>query len=123
MAKTYATVVGAILLLLGIAGFFMKDLSGMVQFVPAHNIFHLATGVLGLYSGIRGKKLPVAFSRVFGIAYTAVAILGFAHLSQLAGLQLNTTYNVVHLVVGLLGLAAGFMSGKSEMATAQKSGA
>jgi Domain of unknown function (DUF4383) len=123
MAKTYATAVGAIFLLLGIAGFFMKDASGMVRFVPAHNIFHIATGVLGLYSGIRGKKLPIAFSRVFGIAYTAVAILGFAHLAPLASLQLNTTYNVVHLVVGLLGLAAGFTSGKSELASAQKTGA
>lgn len=123
MAKTYATVVGAILLLLGIAGFFMKDLGGIVQFVPAHNIFHIATGVLGLYSGIRGKKLPIAFSRVFGIAYTAVAILGFAHVTQLAPLRLNATYNVVHLVVGLLGLAVGFKSSKSELATAQKTGA
>jgi hypothetical protein len=123
MAKTYATVVGAILLLLGIAGFFMKDLAGMVSFVPAHNVFHMATGVLGLYSGLRGKKLPIAFSRVFGIAYTAVGILGFAHLGQLGALQLNATYNVVHLVVGVLGLLAGFMSRKSELAAAQKSGA
>jgi hypothetical protein len=123
MAKTYATAVGATLLLVGIAGFFMKDLAGMVQFVPAHNIFHIATGVLGLYSAIRGKKLPIAFSRVFGITYTAVAILGFAHLAQLAPLQLNATYNVVHLVVGLFGLAVGFKSSKAELASAQKSGA
>lgn len=122
MAKTYATVVGAVLLLTGIAGFFMKDLGGMVQFVPAHNIFHIATGVLGLYSGMRGKKLPIAFARVFGIAYTVVAILGFVHMEQLAALHLNSTYNVVHLVVGLLGLVTGFRSGKTELATAQKSG-
>jgi hypothetical protein len=107
----------------GIAGFFVKDFGGMVQFVPAHNIFHIATGVLGLYSGLRGKKLPTAFARVFGIAYTLVGILGFAHLAQLAGLQLNVAYNAVHLVVGLLGLAAGFKSSKPELATAQKSGA
>lgn len=123
MAKTYATVVGAILLLLGIAGFFTKDLSGMVQFVPAHNIFHIATGVLGLYSGIRGKKLPIAFSRVFGIAYMAVALLGFAHMSQLAALQLNATYNAVHLLIGLLGLVVGFKTGKPELAAAQTTGA
>jgi hypothetical protein len=52
-----------------------------------------------------------------------VAILGFAHLGQLAALQLNTTYNVVHLVVGVLGLAVGFMSSKQELASAQKTGA
>jgi hypothetical protein len=123
MARTCAAVVGAVLLLLGIAGFFMKDLLGMIHFVPAHNIFHIASGILGLYSGARGKKLPIAFARVFGLVYTVVAILGFMHIGQLAPLELNATYNVVHLVVGLLGLAVGFKSSKSELATAQKSGA
>ena len=123
MAKTYATVVGAVLLLLGIAGLFMKDLAGMVHFVPAHNIFHIASGILGLYSGIRGKKLPIAFARVFGLLFTSVGILGFVHLAQLDPLQLNAVYNVVHLLVGIAGLAVGFMGTKSELATAQKSGA
>lgn len=123
MAKTYATFVGAVLLLLGIAGLFMKDLAGMVHFVPAHNIFHIATGILGLYSGIRGKKLPIAFARVFGLVYTAVGILGFVHAAQLEPLRLNAVYNVVHLLVGIAGLAVGFMGTKSELATAQKSGA
>lgn len=123
MAKTYATVVGAVLLLLGIAGLFMKDLAGMVHFVPAHNIFHIASGILGLYSGIRGKKLPIAFARVFGLVYTAIGILGFVHMAQLEPLQLNAVYNVVHLLVGIAGLAVGFMGAKSELATAQKSGA
>ena len=123
MAKTYATVVGAVLLLLGIAGLFMKDLAGMVHFVPAHNIFHIASGILGLYSGIRGKKLPIAFARVFGLVYTAIGILGFVHMAQLEPLQLNAVYNVVHLLVGIAGLAVGFMGAKSELATAQRSGA
>jgi uncharacterized membrane protein len=123
MAKTYATVVGAVLLALGIAGFLVKDFLGLVHFVPAHNIIHIATGVLGLYSGIRGKKLQLAFARVFGLLYTVLAILGFIHVGQLAPLELNTSYNVVHLLVGLLGVAVGFASSKSELASAQKSGA
>lgn len=123
MAKTYAAIVGAIFLLLGIAGFFMKDMAAMVHFTPAHNIFHIATGMLGLYSGIRGKKLPIAFARVFGITYSVLGILGFAHLPQLAGLQLNPVYNVVHLAIGVLGLVVGFKSSKPELAAAQKTGA
>ncbi|HEX6502920.1 MAG TPA: DUF4383 domain-containing protein [Terriglobales bacterium] len=101
----------------------MKDLAGMVHFVPAHNIFHIASGILGLYSGIRGKKLPIAFARVFGLVYTAIGVLGFVHMAQLEPLQLNAVYNVVHLLVGIAGLAVGFMGAKSELATAQKSGA
>jgi len=123
MAKTYASVVGGVLLLLGVAGFLTKDLLGMIHFVPAHNIFHFASGVVGVYSGVRGKKLPIAFARVFGLVYTVVAILGFMHIGQLSPLELNTTYNMLHLAVGLLGLAAGFKSSKPELVSAQKSGA
>jgi hypothetical protein len=123
MAKAYASVVGGVLLLLGVTGFFMKDLAGMIHFVPAQNIFHIASGVVGVYSGVRGKKLPIAFARVFGLVYTAVAILGFMHIGQLSPLELNATYNVVHLAVGLLGLAVGFKSSKPELARAEKSGA
>ena len=123
MAKTYASVVGGVLLLLGVAGFLTKDLLGMIHFVPAHNIFHFASGVVGVYSGVRGKKLPIAFARVFGLVYTVVAILGFMHIGQLSPLELNATYNVVHLAVGLLGLAVGFKSSKPELARAEKSGA
>lgn len=123
MAKTYASVVGGVLLLLGVAGFLMKDLVGMIHFVPAQNIFHIASGVVGVYSGVRGKKLPIAFARVFGLVYTLVAILGFMHIGQLSPLELNATYNVVHLAVGLLGLAVGFKSSKPELARAERSGA
>jgi hypothetical protein len=123
MAKTYASVVGGILLVLGVAGFLLKDLVGTIHFVPAQNIFHIASGVVGVYSGVRGKKLPIAFARVFGLVYTVVAILGFMHIGQLSPLELNATYNVVHLAVGLLGLAVGFKSSKPELARAEKSGA
>src|SRR5262252_8174653 len=124
MAKTYASVVGGVLLLLGVAGFLTKDLLGMIHFVPAHNIFHIASGVVGVYSGVRGgNKLSIAFARVFGLVYTVVAILGFMRIGQLSLLELNTTYNMLHLAVGLLGLAAGFKSSKPELVSAQKSGA
>ena len=123
MAKTYASVVGGVLLLLGVAGFLTKDLLGMIHFVPAHNIFHIASGVVGVYSGVRGNKLSIAFARVFGLVYTVVAILGFMRIGQLSLLELNTTYNMLHLAVGLLGLVAGFKSSKPELVSAQKSGA
>jgi hypothetical protein len=40
--------------------------------------------------------------------------VGFAHVAASINdmLMLNPLYNVIHLVVGLLGLAAGFTGGK-----------
>ena len=39
MAKAYAGIVGAVLLLVGIVGFMTKGMMGMT-FYPAHNIIH-----------------------------------------------------------------------------------
>lgn len=111
MAKTYAKVVGVALLLTGLAGFFMGDrvLMGMT-FSMHHNIIHALTGVIGLWAGFGGSANAARmFALIFGAVYTLVAIWGFlgnADLGPLA-LNLNMPYNVVHLLIGLLGLIAG----------------
>jgi hypothetical protein len=116
MAKSYAIVIGAVLTLVGILGF-IRGQAGMtmmgmsLQFSLIHNVIHLATGLLGLALGFAGGgKHARAFAQVFGVIYTLVAVLGFAHAPGfvVSMLNLNTSYNMIHLVVGLLGLLAGF---------------
>ena len=51
MAKVYAGVVGAVLLAVGIIGFTTNSMMGL-EFHMAHNIIHLATGVLGLWAAL-----------------------------------------------------------------------
>jgi len=115
MGKTYAVVIGIVLTLVGIIGFFVKDPAGLMglHFNTIHNVIHLATGLIGLGAGLGGgEKGGKGYAKVFGVIYTLVAILGFAGIAYVVNLlMLNTTYNVIHLVIGLLGLLAGFLGG------------
>jgi hypothetical protein len=56
------------------------------------------------------------YAQVAGVALTAVGILGFvpalAPDGNLLGIfAINATHNVVHLLSGIVGLAAGFLAG------------
>ena len=120
MAKIYAGVVGAVLLLVGICGFLTKSMMGL-EFHMAHNIIHLATGIIGLWAAMAsGGRNAGMFAKVFGVVYTLVAVMGFAGISDLGSIKLglNTMYNVIHLVVGLLGMAVGFMGGAAKASAA-----
>jgi len=122
MGKTYAIIVGLVLTIVGIIGF-VKGQAGMMgmQFSTIHNVIHLATGLIGLAAGLGGgEKGGKGYAKVFGIVYTLVAVLGFAGTptALMDMLNLNTRYNVIHLVVGLLGLLSGFMGGSNETAPA-----
>jgi uncharacterized membrane protein len=116
MSKTYATLVGAILLIIGLLGFAKNnsDLFGL-HFNTIHNTIHVLSGLIGLAAGLSNSAAAArAYALVFGAVYTLVAIVGFAHVAASINdmLMLNPLYNVIHLVVGLLGLAAGFTGGK-----------
>ena len=115
MAKTYAVVVGVVLLLVGILGFVTDQMFGLM-FHPAHNVIHLLTGAIGLWAGFgKSANAPKLFAQVFGVVYTLVAIAGFAGMVNLGPIRLglNTNYNVIHLVVGLWGLWAGFAKARA----------
>ncbi len=118
MAKLYAQVVGVVLLILGVIGFFTQSLLG-VRTTPVHNLIHLVSGAWGAYAGFaNGLGGPKTYAQIFGIIYTVVGVVGFLSPSLLTGLSVpvNSLYNIIHLVVGLWGLYAGFMA--KGMATA-----
>ena len=119
-AQLYALLVGAVLTIAGIVGFFYNSdftsdksvrdaVFGILDVNGWHNVFHIATGVLGLvaagsYASARSYALG------FGIVYIAVAIWGFIvgdGDSILSILPVNTADNVLHLVIGVSGIAAG----------------
>jgi hypothetical protein len=82
-ARLYATLVGAILFVAGILGFF-EDLSWL-------NYLYLASGAIGLLMAAIAAR-PYALGA--GLLYTGLAIAEFS------------TRGWPHLAVGLLGLAA-----------------
>ena len=115
LAKLYVMLSGAILVVVGVVGFFRHEMFNLT-FPPAHNIFHLGSGLIALWA-VLGKSAdgPRKFGLIFGTIYTLVAAAGFAGLHDLGSirLDLNTHFNFIHLGVGLLSLAAGFASAKA----------
>lgn len=115
LARIYIVLSGAILVVVGVVGFFRHQMFNLT-FPPAHNIFHLGSGAIALWSGLgKSAKGPRRFGLIFGAIYTLIAIAGFAGLHDLGPIELdlNTHFNFIHLGVGLLSLAAGFASRKS----------
>src|SRR5260370_32646665 len=104
LAKTYVAVSGAILVVVGVVGFFRHEMFNLT-FPPAHNVFHLVSGLIALWAGL-GKSTdgPRRFGLIFGAIYTVVAIAGFAGMRDLGPIQpgFNTPFYFIHLAVGLL---------------------
>ena len=115
-ARLYATALGALLLVLGIVGFFYGASFGSPGSVEAAlgvlrvnawlNLLHVATGALGLLlAGVASRR----YALVVGALYTALAIWGFAIGAGdaiLGFLPAGGADNALHLVIGVLGLAA-----------------
>ena len=116
-AKLYATLVGAVLTIVGISGFFysasfgspgsVDDAFGILAVNGWQNVLHLATGLLGLAAaGYAAREYALGV----GLVYVVVAIWGFiigSGDSILSIVPVNTEDNILHLILGLTGLAAG----------------
>ena len=119
-AQLYALIFGAVLTVAGIIGFFYNSeftsdksvrdaVLGILDVNGWHNVVHIATGVLGLaaaasYASARGYALGL------GAVYIVVAIWGFIigdGDSILSIIPVNTEDNILHLLIGVSGIAAG----------------
>jgi hypothetical protein len=119
-ARLYATVVGAVLTIAGIIGFFysssfgspgtVDEIFGIFAVNGWHNVLHLVTGLLGLAAA---GYLARTYALAVGLLYVVIAIWGFiigGGDSILSIIPVNAEDNVVHLIIGVLGLAAGAAS-------------
>jgi hypothetical protein len=120
-AQLYSLVIGAALVLSGIAGFFYNAgfgsgdgterdaLLGILDVNGWHNVVHIVTGAVGLavagsFAASRGYAIGL------GLVYLLIAFLGF-----LAGdgdeilslIPVNTEDNFFHLLLAAGGLGAG----------------
>jgi len=120
-AQVYALVIGLTLVVAGIAGFFYSAsfstgdgterdaVLGILDVNGWHNIVHIASGAVGLLlvGSHRGSR---TYALGLGVAYLLVTLLGF-----IAGdgdeilnlIPVNTEDNLLHLLIGLAGVAAG----------------
>jgi Domain of unknown function (DUF4383) len=99
-ARLYASMAGALLVILGILGFFYdasfgaadsyEEALGGLEVNGWLNLFYVATGALGLLVAGASSR---GYSLAIGLLYTVLAIVGWGS-------------GWLHLVIGLLGLAA-----------------
>jgi len=110
MAKMYCQWVGIILIVLGVVGLLTGNLLG-VDVRGLHNWIHLISGVILAYLGFTGTATKTG-AQVFGVVYTLVGVLGFVGGAVVPVFNINTNllYNLIHLIVGVLGLYVGFAS-------------
>jgi Domain of unknown function (DUF4383) len=123
-ARLYCTLVGAVLVVAGILGFFWEasfatgddiksdEVIGLLAVNGWHNLVHLAIGVLLLAAaGTAARSAALGV----GLLYVVLAIWGFLEVDDGFGVlvdvvPINTEDNWLHLILGLTGLAAGAAS-------------
>ncbi len=120
-ARAYSLLVGAVLVAAGVIGFFYESqftsdesvrdaVFGILDVNGWHNVVHIATGALGLLAFAGGAYAARAYALGLGAVYIVVAIWGFIvgdGDSILSIVPVNTEDNVLHLLIGIAGLAAG----------------
>jgi hypothetical protein len=136
LARTLATVVGAVFLLVGVLGFVpgitteydtmmfaghesQAKLLGIFQVSILHNIVHLLFGVAGL---AMARKTSSAISYLIGggVVYLVLWLYGLlvGHDSPANFVPVNTADNWLHLVLGLGMIGAGLLGRKAATSTA-----
>ena len=120
-ARLYCTLVGGVLVIVGIIGFFYTagfdtgvsgvagdtdEVFGILAVNGWHNVVHILLGLLGLMAaGYAAREYALGV----GLLYIILAIWGFADGDDiiLGLVPLNNEDNFLHLILGLTGVAAG----------------
>jgi hypothetical protein len=131
-ARLYCTLVGAVLVIAGIIGFFYTagfdtgvsgvaadtdEVFGILAVNGWHNVVHILLGLLGLLAaGYAAREYALGV----GLVYIVLAIWGFADGDNiiLGLVPLNNEDNFLHLILGLTGVAAGAATPKVTAPTA-----
>jgi uncharacterized protein (UPF0333 family) len=120
-AQLYALVFGVVLVAAGILGFFYEAsfssgddaerdaVLGVLDVNGWHNVVHIASGVVGL--AVAGSYANARlYALGFGAIYIVVAILGFIYGNGdeiFDIIPVNTEDNVLHALIGVVGIGAG----------------
>ena len=108
--KILAQVVGVVLTVVGIVGFFTDGNLLVFGVNGLHNVVHLLTGVIGLWAGFSGGgDYAQQYNKWLGVVYVLVAVLGFVAVGFMETLlNVNMADNILHLVLGVVLAGVGF---------------
>ena len=130
MAKTIATILGVVFILVGIVGFVASHFLG-THLSLAHNLVHIISGAAALYFGRAGSVGGARmFCIIFGAVYLLLGVVGFIAgapgtphggmagmgpdlnlLSIIPGqLELGRMDHIVHILLGVVFLAGGLLT-------------
>lgn len=110
--KTYAMVLGAVLVLLGLIGFVSTPILGIFGVNAAQNVLHLVGGALGLWLATKGSGK--AFNMWAGIIALVVGVLWFVPaVGGAEGLldslfKINANISYLHVAVGVVSLGVAY---------------
>ena len=112
--KTYAVVIGVVLVLVGILGFVPNPLVGSADKAifgvnTAQNLLHIVGGAVIVWFGSKGSAKTT--NVVVGVISGVVGILGFvpgadALLASIFGI--NTAISVLHILIGVVSLGVAY---------------
>jgi len=129
LVKRFAQIIGMVLILVGLVGLVLGDKLwlGILNIDIVEDIVHLATGGLLAYVGFSGMDLSTARSVVLavGVIYLVVGILGFL-VPMMFGL-IPDGYTIfddlLHLALGVLGLAVALSASGGSTQTGRSASA
>src|SRR5687768_9331292 len=97
LVKQVTWLLGIVLLLVGIAGFFVDNTLIIFRVDTVHNVIHLLSGIVALGAAAMGTSYARLYLIVFGLVYGLVTILGFAMSGDILGLfTVNEADNYLH---------------------------
>jgi hypothetical protein len=107
--KTFATVLGIVLLVVGLAGFVSGGLGivreGFFGTNAAQDVLHIIGGLLGIWFGTKGAGS--GYNLTIGWIGIVLAVLGFIPGIKemlMTYLNVNTNISVLHAVIGVVAL-------------------
>ena len=118
--KLYAKVTGVVLALVAVLGaiFSLANdgafIDNFLAFDWTHNVVHFVLAAVALYIGFMATgNLANLYAKAFGIVYLALGVVGFIPavndaLASALLLEIELGENLVHLLIGAWGIAAGF---------------
>jgi hypothetical protein len=113
LVKPLASLLGIVLLLIGIAGFFTEGQLLVFEVDTVHNVVHILSGVIGLWA-MKNYSYARLYLIIFGLVYGVVTIIGFVNGGDILGLfHGNDADNYLHLVIAAACLIVGFGSRKN----------
>jgi len=113
ISSTFATLVGAFLLVEGIWGMFSPVVFGVLTTNVLHASIHIVLGLIGIWTGMKGGSR--GFLTFLGVLLLAVGVLRFVPVAGelLASLlNVNTSVALFNIVVGIVSLVVARTSSR-----------